>query len=51
MTVSDILTILDLAARIGIPAVRAIVESWDRNTVTSADIEKLRDIPMPDTFK
>ena len=39
MKVSDVIFILDLAMSIGIPAVRKIVEAWDKETVTREDIE------------
>lgn len=50
MKVSDVIFILDLAMSIGIPAVRKIVEAWDKETVTREDIEQLRDIKTYDQF-
>lgn len=39
-----IVEILGLAARYSIPAVKAIIETWEKTTVTSEDIAGINDL-------
>lgn len=46
-----IIEILGLAARYGIPAVKAIIETWEKETITSEDVVELRNrIKHPDEY-
>lgn len=46
-----IIEILGLAARYGIPAVKAIIETWEKETVTSEDVAALRTaVRHPDEY-
>lgn len=42
MNVTVLLLILELAAKYGVPAVREIIEAWEKTSVTEEDIEVLR---------
>ena len=46
-----IIEILGLAARYGIPAVKSIIETWEKETVTSEDVVALKTaIRYPDDY-
>lgn len=47
-----IIEILGLAARYGIPAVKSIIETWEKETVTSEDVAALKTaIRHPDEYE
>lgn len=46
-----IIEILGLAARYGIPAVKAIIETWEKTTITSEDVAALKTaVRHPDEY-
>ena len=46
-----IIEILDLAARYGIPAVLAIVQTWEKESITSEDVVELKNrVKHPDEY-
>lgn len=50
-TTTLVVEILQLAARYGIPAVLAIVQSWEKESITSEDVAKLKNlIKYPDEY-
>lgn len=50
-TTALVVEILQLAARYGIPAVLAIVQTWEKESITSEDVAKLKNlIKYPDEY-
>lgn len=50
-TTTLVVEILQLAARYGIPAVLAIVQTWEKESITSEDVDKLKTlIKYPDEY-
>lgn len=50
-TTALIVEILQLAARYGIPAVLAIVQTWEKESITSKDVAELKNlIKHPDEY-
>lgn len=45
-----VLEILLLAIQIGVPAVKKLIESWDKDEITLEEIKALADIKRPDEF-
>lgn len=46
-----IIEILGLAARYGIPAVLAIVQTWEKESITSEDVAELKNrVKHPDEY-
>lgn len=45
-----ILEILLLAIQIGVPAVKKLIEAWDKDEITLEEIKALADIKRPDEF-
>lgn len=45
-----VLEILLLAIQIGVPAVRKLIEAWDKDEITLEEIKALADIKRPDEF-
>lgn len=45
-----VLEILVLAMQIGVPAVKKLIETWDKEEITLEDIKALADIKRPDEF-
>lgn len=45
-----ILEILLLAIQIGVPAVKKLIEAWDKDEITLEEIKALADIRRPDEF-
>lgn len=45
-----VLEILLLAIRIGVPAVKKLIEAWDKDEITLEEIKALADIKRPDEF-
>lgn len=45
-----VLEILLLAIQIGIPAVKKLIEAWDKDEITLEEIKALADIKRPDEF-
>lgn len=44
------LEILLLAIQIGVPAVKRLIEAWDKDEITLEEIKALADIKRPDEF-
>lgn len=44
------LEILLLAIQIGVPAVKKLIEAWDKDEITLEEIKALADIKRPDEF-
>lgn len=42
MKKQDVQLILDLTSQVGVPAVKALLDAFDSDEVTTADIERLR---------
>lgn len=50
-TTTLVVEILQLAARYGIPAVLAIVQTWEKESITSEDVTELKHrIKYPDEY-
>lgn len=47
---NTVLEILTLALEIGIPAVKKLIETWDKEDITVEDLKALADIKRPDEF-
>lgn len=45
-----VLEILLLAIQIGVPAVKKLIETWDKDEITLEEIKALADIKRPDEF-
>lgn len=45
-----VLEILLLAIQIGVPAVKKLIEAWDKDEITLEEIKALADIKLPDEF-
>lgn len=45
-----VLEILLLAIQIGVPAVKKMIEAWDKDEITLEEIKALADIKRPDEF-
>lgn len=45
-----VLEILLLAMQIGVPAVKKLIEAWDKDEITLEEIKALADIKRPDEF-
>lgn len=45
-----VLEILLLAIQIGVPAVKKLIEAWDKDEITLEEIKALADIRRPDEF-
>lgn len=45
-----VLGILLLAIQIGVPAVKKLIEAWDKDEITLEEIKALADIKRPDEF-
>lgn len=45
-----VLEILSLAIQIGVPAVKKLIEAWDKDEITLEEIKALADIKRPDEF-
>lgn len=45
-----VLEILLLAIQIGVPAVKKLIEAWDKDEITLEEIKALDDIKRPDEF-
>lgn len=45
-----VLEILLLALQIGVPAVKKLIEAWDKDEITFEEIKALADIKRPDEF-
>jgi hypothetical protein len=45
-----VLEILLLAIQIGVPAVKRLIEAWDKDEITLEEIKALADIKRPDEF-
>ena len=45
-----VLDILTLAIEVGVPAIRNLIETWDKDDITLEDIKALADIKKPDEF-
>lgn len=45
-----VLEILLLAIQIGVPAVKKLIEAWDKDEITLEEIKALSDIKRPDEF-
>ncbi len=45
-----VLEILLLATQIGVPAVKKLIEAWDKDEITLEEIKALADIKRPDEF-
>lgn len=45
-----VLEILLLAIQIGVPAVKKLIEAWDKDEITLEEIKALADITRPDEF-
>lgn len=45
-----VLEILLLAIQIGVPAVKELIEAWDKDEITLEEIKALSDIKRPDEF-
>lgn len=45
-----VLEILLLAIQIGVPAVKKLIEAWDKDEITLEEIKALADIERPDEF-
>lgn len=45
-----VLEILLLAIQIGVPAVKKLIEAWDKDEITLEEIKALADIKRPDKF-
>lgn len=45
-----VLEILLLAIQIGVPAVKKLIEVWDKDEITLEEIKALADIKRPDKF-
>lgn len=45
-----VLEILLLAVQIGVPAVKKLIEAWDKDEITLEEIKALADIKRPDEF-
>lgn len=45
-----VLEILLLAIQIGVPAVKKLIETWDKDEITLEEIKALADIRRPDEF-
>lgn len=46
-----IIEILGIAARYGIPAVKAIIETWEKTSITSEDVAALKTaVRHPDEY-
>lgn len=45
-----VLEILLLAIQIGVPAVKKLIETWDKDEITLEEIKALSDIKRPDEF-
>ena len=43
-----VLEILLLAIQIGVPAVKKLIEAWDKDEITLEEIKALADIKRPD---
>ena len=46
-----VLEILLLAIQIGVPAVKKLIEAWDKDEITLEEIKALADIKRPDEFR
>jgi hypothetical protein len=47
---NTVLEILLLAIQIGVPAVKKLIEAWDKDEITLEEIKALADIKRPDEF-
>lgn len=47
---NTVLEILVLALQIGVPAVKQLIETWDKEDITLEDIKALAEIKRPDEF-
>ena len=45
-----VLEILLLAIQIGVPAVKKLIEAWDKDEITLEESKALADIKRPDEF-
>ena len=45
-----VLEILLLAIQIGVPAVKKLIEAWDKDEITLEEIKALAEIKRPDEF-
>lgn len=45
-----VLEILTLAVEVGVPTIRNLIETWDKDDITLEDIKALADIKKPDEF-
>lgn len=45
-----VLEVLLLAIQIGVPAVKKLIEAWDKDEITLEEIKALADIKRPDEF-
>lgn len=45
-----VLEILLLAIQIGVPAVKKLIEAWNKDEITLEEIKALADIKRPDEF-
>lgn len=45
-----VLEIMLLAIQIGVPAVKKLIEAWDKDEITLEEIKALADIKRPDEF-
>lgn len=45
-----VLEILLLAIQIGVPAVKKLIEAWEKDEITLEEIKALADIKRPDEF-
>lgn len=45
-----VLEILLLAIQIGVPAVKKLIDAWDKDEITLEEIKALADIKRPDEF-
>ena len=45
-----VLEILWLEFQIGVPAVKKLIEAWDKDEITLEEIKALADIKRPDEF-
>lgn len=45
-----VLEILLLAIQIGVPAVKKLIEAWDKDEITLEEIKALADIKRPNEF-
>lgn len=45
-----VLEILLLAIQIGVPAVKRLIEAWDKDEITLEEIKALANIKRPDEF-